>query len=74
MDQKYYLKDVKWAKKQKFLKFKQGKTMTMLDYTTNFNELSHFTPAYVPTNEMRLERLEYRLKSQIKKELAGYSY
>jgi len=39
--------------------------MSMMEYAAKFNELSHFAPAYVATNEMRMERFEYGLKGKL---------
>ena len=44
MDAKYYPKDVKLAKEQEFIKFKQRRTMSVMEYAPKFNELSRFAP------------------------------
>ena len=52
IDAKYHLKDVKWAKEHEFLRFKQGNTMSVMEYATRFNELSHSAPVYMATDEV----------------------
>ena len=71
---KYYPKDVKWAKKQKFTRFKQGRTMSMMECAAKFNKLSHFTPVYMTTDEMRMERFELGLKGKLKEAVASHFY
>ena len=43
MDVKYYPRDTKRVKEREFLSLKQG-SMSLMEYATNFNELSHFSP------------------------------
>ena len=73
MDAKYYPKDVKWAKKQEFLRFKHRKTMSVMEYVAKFSELSCFAPVCVATDEMRIERFEHGLKGKRKEAVVGTS-
>ena len=43
LDEKYYPKEVKWTKEQKFLNLKKGK-MPVIEYMSKIYELSRFAP------------------------------
>jgi len=74
MDAKYYPKDVKWAKEQEFLKFKQGRTMSVMGYAAKFNKLSCFGPVYIATDDIRMEWFERGLKGTLKEAITSHSY
>jgi len=57
MDAQYYPRDVKRAKGHEFLRLKQGQ-MSVMEYVEKFNELSHFAPNQVTTEEMRMDHFE----------------
>ena len=70
---KYYLRDVKRAKEQKFLSLKQEE-MSVLEYVAKFNELSRFAPNQVATEEMKVDHFEQGLKGSIKSMIVGHSF
>jgi len=63
MDAQFYPWDVRRAKEQDFLCIKQGNT-SVKEYAAKFNELSHFAPNQVATEEMRIDYFEQGLKGR----------
>ena len=73
LDEKYYPKEVKWAKEQEFLNLQQGKK-PVIEYMSKFNELSRFAPHQVANEEMKMERFERGLKSKLKTNMAALTF
>jgi len=73
MDAQYYPRDVKRAKKQEFLRLKQGQ-MSIMEYAARFNELSRFAPNQVATEEMKMDHFEQGIKGPIKQMIAGHVF
>ena len=70
MDAQYYPRDMKRAKEQEFLCLKQGQ-MSAMEYAAKFNELSHFAPNQVATEEIKMDHFEQGLRGPIKWMIAG---
>jgi len=73
MDAQYYPQDVRRAKEWEFLRLKQGE-ISVVEYPTKFNELSHFTPNQVATEEMRIDHFEQGLRGEVKQIKARHTY
>jgi len=54
LDAKYYPWDVQRMKEREFLSIKQG-YLSVMEYATQFNELSRFSPHQVSTEERRMD-------------------
>jgi len=52
---------------------KQGQ-MSVMEYAAKFNELSHFAPNQVATEEVKIDHFEQGLKGPIKRMTAGHVF
>jgi len=57
LDAKYYPRDVQRMKEREFLSLKQG-YLSVMEYASQFNELSRFAPHQVSTEERRMDHFE----------------
>ena len=73
MDNQYYPRDVRRMKEREFLSLKQG-SLSIMAYATKFNELSHFTPHQVDTEERRIDHFEQGLRGDIRSITAGQTF
>jgi len=73
MDNQYYPRDVRRGKEREFLSLKQG-TLNVMEYATRFNELSHFAPHQVDTEERRMDHFEQGLRGDIRAMIAGQTF
>jgi len=73
MDNQYYPRDVRRVKDREFLTLKQ-ENLTVLEYATKFNELSHFTPHHINTEERRMDHFEQGLRGDIRSMIAGQCF
>jgi len=48
--------------------------MSVMEYAAKFNELSHFAPHQVATEEMNVDHFEQGLKERIKSMIAGHPF
>jgi len=64
---------MKRAKEQEFLRLKQGQ-MSVMEYAAKFNELSHFAPNQVATEEMKMDHFDQGLRGPIKRMIAGHVF
>jgi len=70
---KYYLRDVKRAKEQKFLSLKQEE-MSVLEYVAKFNELSLVGLNHVAIEEIKMDHFERGLRGTIKSMIMGDTF
>ena len=61
----YFPKSLRYAKAQEFVQLTQG-SMTVAQYETHFEELSHFAPSLVTTEMERARRFEEGLRPNMK--------
>jgi len=61
MDNQYYPRDVRRMKEREFLSLKQ-ESLSIMEHATKFNELSHFAPHQVNTEERRMDHFEQALR------------
>jgi len=73
MDNQYYARDVRRMKEREFLSLKQ-ENVSVLDYATKFNELSHFSPHQINTEERRMNHFEQGLRGDIRSMIAGQTF
>jgi len=64
MDNQYYPKDVRRMKEREFMSLKQ-ENLSVLEYATKFNELSHFAPHQINTEERKMDHFEQGIRSMI---------
>jgi len=48
--------------------------MSVMEYAVKFNELSHFGPTQVATEEMRMYHFELGLKGEVNHMIVGHAY
>jgi len=65
MKNHFYPVSLQKAKEDEFVCLQQGK-MSVLAYTSKFIELSHFSPAYVTDEKLRLNQFEAGLNPGLK--------
>ena len=73
MDNQYYPRDVRRMKEWEFLSLKQG-SLSIMEYVTKFNELSHFAPHQVNTGDRRMDHFEQGLRGDIRSMIAGQTF
>jgi len=71
LDAKYYPLDIQRMKKREFLSLRYASVM---EYATQFNELSRFAPHQVSTEERRMDHFEQGLRGDIKSVIAGQTF
>ncbi|XP_052197297.1 uncharacterized protein LOC127804471 [Diospyros lotus] len=62
---KYYPANIRNQKEAEFLMLKQC-SMTLIEYERKFDELSHFSPALVDTEQKRVRRFEQGLRDDLR--------
>lgn len=70
MDRQYYPTDVRRMKEREFLSLNQG-SLAVMEYATQFNELSRFVPHQVSTEERRMDLFGQGLRGDVRSLLAG---